>query len=164
MAVTVCKQSIQVSRYLGLGDLPVLTGIEAASQAFKKGAPLKDSSGKLAILGADDVTGLLGIAQHDATGVTNDEVKFVPPLPGVVFCAELNHTTNGTATIEQTDMYAKYGLSMASTDKRWYVDKEETASGTTDEILQIVGFLDPVGTVKGRVEFIFLANSVAWAS
>lgn len=163
MAVTVCKQSIQVSRYLGLGDLPVLTGIEAASQTFKKGAPLKDSSGKVAILGVDDVTGVLGIAQHDATEVADSEVKFVPPLPGVVFCAELNHTTNGTATIAQTDMYAKYGLSLASTDKRWYVDKEETAAGS-DEVVQIVGFLDPVGTVKGRVEFVFLASSVAWAS
>ncbi len=162
MAKATAKQSIQVSRLLGLGAAPVLTGVEAASQTFKKGAPLKNSSGKLAIAAEDDVaTLLIGIAEHDAAGVTDTAVKMVPVLPNVVFCAELSDETDGLVTLAQTHMWGKYGINV-TTDGKWYVDTDETTVGTNVAAV-VVGFRDPVGTVNGIVEFVFKQLTPIWA-
>lgn len=50
-----------------------LTGIEAATQSFKKGTPLINSSGSLAAVAADP-TAIRCISLKDATGTTGKTV------------------------------------------------------------------------------------------
>lgn len=61
-------------------------------------------------------------------------------------------TTDADGTIAQAQLGAIYGLTQDATTKYWYVDidKNGTSSGAC---VEIVGFIDPVGTLHGRVMF-----------
>jgi hypothetical protein len=155
MAKATAKQSIQVSRYLGLKSEPSVHAPEGASQTFKKGAPVKVSAGQAVVLVESDVTGIIGIAAHDASGVQGDDVKIVPAMPGVVFQAELSDTTDGKYTSQAGDLYADFGLQV-TTDGKWFVDNDEAGA---EQVVTVIGFIDPVGTENARVEFVF-KNSV----
>lgn len=155
MAKATAKQSITVAKYLGLTAMPSMPGIEAASQSWKKGAPLKNSSGKVAILTETDVAGILGIAAGAASGVTDRQCHIIPALPGVVFQAELSDLTDGAYTLAQTDIWGDFGLNV-TTDGKWFVDADEAGG---EQVVTVIGARDAIGTSNAIVYFVF-KNSV----
>jgi hypothetical protein len=63
-----------------------------------------------------------------------------------------NSATAADAVLAQTQLYAIFGLTQDATTLFWYVDNNitTTAGGAC---VQVVGFIDPIGTLNGRVEF-----------
>lgn len=147
-----------VSKGLGLNAKPTLTGIEAAGQTFLKGALLVNSSGSVAGAGTNP-TGILGVAEEDATGTTGNAVRFIPALPHVLFEARL--LASGSAhTLVQANLYAEYGVTVDA-DGYWYVDVDKT---TTNGRFKILEFVDPVGTSSARVRGVFTYDATLYAA
>lgn len=140
----------QLSHFSGPGrtSVPVRTsgGVEAASQSWKGGAPLIRSSGKLAIGTEDMTSGVVGFACSNATGVTSAAVAYVPAVPGIEFEATLEDGTSGDHALAQTDMFVAYGIAV-TTAGLWYVDFAETSNVA----VVVTEFVDPIGTVQGRI-------------
>jgi len=128
-------------------------GIEAASQTWKVGAPLVNSSGSLAeaTTGTTGYAGLIvGFALGPATGVTGADVMFVPCIPTASFAGTVDGTlvaTNapGTGSVAQTAVWGGIGLQKDAASGLWYF----CTTGTASFIL--TGLIDPAATVNGRV-------------
>jgi len=143
------------------GSIPIGKGIEGASQAYKKGAPLINSSGKLVIASGaplDTADSIVGFALRDATGVTDSEVLYVPALKGIiVFSAMLEDNVNFNHVLAQANQYTKYVILEDTTSKAWFLDENNTTNG----IALVIGFQSDVGTTKGRVYFILTGGTLA---
>jgi hypothetical protein len=136
---------------------PIWHGLEAAAQSWKIGALLVDLNGTVVVGAADPGLGtILGVATGKATGVTGADVTFDAALSWAIFEGNLDDTS-GTYVSLATDLYARRGLNVSS--GVFYVD----ASDSTNIRVCIVGFRDPVGTVNGRVYFVFLPNSTRFS-
>lgn len=150
--------SLRVARYNGLSFEPVHSGIEAATQTWKKGAPLVYASGKLTeATDAADQAAMAGMAAHVASGVTDTAVKYVPFIPGVVFEVTLMTGAEADFTLVQTNIGLAYGIAKAVSGA-WFLDNADT----TNPEFRVVGFKDPVGTVNGRVYAVPLAAETIW--
>lgn len=131
----------------------ILHGIEAASQTWKVGAPLVNSSGSLAeaSTGTGGYAGtIIGFALAPATGVTGADVTFVPALQGLTMAGTVDGTlvaTNapGTGSVAQTAVWGGIGLQKDAASGLWFL----CTSGTASFI--IVELIDPASTVNGRV-------------
>lgn len=144
------SQSFRPAKMVG-GNEVAFTFLEAASQSFKEGAVLVWSSGKVAE-GGTDPSSIVGVAAHEASGVTDSAVMVYPALPNVVYRGVL--TTASTAhTLAQANLGAVFGIAKG-TDGAWFVDQSDTAAANVR--VRIVGFVDPVGTSDGEVLFTFL--------
>src|SRR5258708_6176670 len=143
------KPDIGISNWQDAG----LHGIEAATQTWKVGAPLVNSSGSLveATTGTTGYAGLIiGFALAPATGVTGADVEFVPALQGLCFAGTVDGTLSasnapGTGSVAQTAVWGGIGLQKDGASGRWYLCTTGTAS------FIIVGLIDPAATVNGRV-------------
>lgn len=69
---------------------------------------------------------------------TDGRIGFFQPNPDSVFTGTFGNNGN-TATPAQTDVGKKYGLTIDTASKYWYVDKNKTS---TDAVVVVVG-LDP---------------------
>jgi hypothetical protein len=172
MATESLVRQIDHFAVIGLMSVPVKTGpsglsvlgnsggVEAASQAWLSGAPLIASSGKLAEAATDPIAAILGFANADASGVTNQGASFIPAGPGLEFEATLENSSTGDLALALTHMYVKYGLKRITASKLWYVDQNDT-SGVA---VIVTGFVDPVGTIQGRVRVRLLNSAMAYVS
>jgi len=133
-------------RMEGLASTPLRSGIEAAGQTWKAGAPLISSSGKLAEAADDVVTGIVGFATTDASGVTDTPVDYVPAVEGIAFEATLEDQSGGDYALTQANLYLSYAL-RATAGGLWYLDQNDTPNAAAT-VIQLV---DPIGTVQGRV-------------
>ena len=155
MAKATAVQSITVDHFLGLTAEPIVDDtIEAASQTWKKGAPVKYVAGLVTEIVETDVVGIIGVCGHNASGVTSKPVKVVGTI-GVVFCAELSAVSTGLHTLAQADIGTEYGLDK-TTDGKWFIDYDDLGA---EQTVRIIGNKDPIGTVNGLVYFVF-KNSV----
>lgn len=131
---------------------------EAASATFKRGELVAFSSGKIAALSGTDPTmaSIVGIAMHDASGVTDDPVTVFVPDVDAIFSANLDP---GSVTAV-TDIGVRYGLEENSNIVN--VDKTDT----TNERVVVVALdkRDAVGDTQGRVWFKFLNDPMALTS
>jgi hypothetical protein len=131
----------------------VLRYPEDASETFKKGDPVKlGTDGQLTI--AVDTEGSLGIAEQNASGTENTEIRVTVHNFDDLYTASLSEA-GATHTLAQSDVglrcsYIKSTISGETT--KTVVD----ASDTQSDVLVIVGLKDPVGTVDGRVYFKWL--------
>ena len=142
----------------GLGAQPVVQGLEAASQSYTAGAPLKWVAGLLTeCTNAGDIATQIaaslfaGIASAPASGVANTRQLFVPyeTLTNSVMTV---FTTEITA-LAQTNVGAEVDLAKDGTTGFWYVDKTASASDN----VKIMALVDAVGeTDFGKVEVLFL--------
>jgi hypothetical protein len=140
------------------GGPGALTGIEAASQTWKIGAPLVNSSGKLAEASTSTSakSGIIGIALAPASGITNNPVQYVPLCPdGLSFQGTIDGTLSssnapGTGSLAQSGMYGGGTLQKDAASGLWFFNN--TATG--DFIF--VAAVSPLGTVNGRVRAVFL--------
>lgn len=162
MAGTVA-QGIKPRRVSGQTSIPLWSGPESALHTSKKGAVLVFASGYLDLGAVDLVNGIAGI-QQDAVGrnAASDglaDLTFVPALPGMRFEATLEDETNNNHALVATNTGLKYALQRDATNDRWFVDENDT----TNVSVLITKLLDPLTTVKGRVEFVFLADTTIFA-
>ena len=156
MALSVSgANSLKPSKGLGLHSTPSITYLEAASQTFVKGTPLVFTSGGSTVeQDTSDPAPIVGIAEHAASGTTNDPVRVVPAIPGKVFEGILGNGDLTDYTLAQTDVGDVYGLARDATNLGWFVDKQDTAVANVR--VRVVGLRDAAGTVNGRVYFVFL--------
>lgn len=138
---------------LGSSITPMLEGLEGATQSYKMGAILINSSGKL-VTGAADPTAatIAGLAVANATGTTDTRTPYVPLFPWgvpVVICLDDDSSTNAALTraTAQTDIGTDVALKIDAATGNWYLDPGDTSGAT----FRILAFVDPVGTIAGRV-------------
>lgn len=140
---------------LGLASTAWGEGVEAAAQTFKLGAPLINSSGRLAIGLADLMTGIIGFAAGAASGVTDAKISYWVATGGQVFEATLEDQAIEDHALVRADMFSKKALQVDSNGV-WYIDEND---GVNKSVV-IVGFRDAIGTVRARVYFIVLASAM----
>ena len=128
------------------GVIPLMAGVEAATQSWKKGAVLINSSGKIAIAAADPVAEIVGVAAGPASGVTDAEVLYYPARPGMVFEATFEDETNQDHVLVIANMFANFAVQLDS-NGIFYVDENDT----TNTGVVIVGYKDALGTTRARV-------------
>ena len=134
-------------------------GYEAATQSWKAGAPLKRSSGKLAVAGADNAADVVDVATEAATGTTNAKAAIVLAFPNTVFEATLEDETNEDHALVYANLYTDYALQVDSSGN-YYIDENDT----TNTSVMIVGAnksdID-AATVRARVLCVFLQDVLA---
>lgn len=139
----------QLDNFTSPGSLSVqvdTTQLEAATQSYLAGAPVKAVNGLITVFTEDGIAGLVGFACFNASGVTNNPTSIIPAVPGIEFEATLENGSTGDYALTQADLWAAYGLAVTA-GGLWYLDKAET----THKAAVITRLVDPVGTVQGRV-------------
>jgi len=164
MALTNLMKTARLAKLLDGASLPVLHGIEAATQSWLVGAFLIDddagsiieATSPLASTGKG-ISLTLGLATNAAKGVTGADVLFDKASDDTVFEMNLSDATAGTHTLVQADAWSTYAVTKDSTSGNWYLDAnaEATTGGGV-----VVGFKDPVGTVDARVYVILTHNLI----
>jgi len=150
MAIT---RSVEFMRTLTGTPALTQTFPEAASQTFKAGDLVYRNNGYVTVCGADPAL-ILGVALEDAHNASNDgdyDIQVLIINGWTEFIMQVYHSNAANNKIEASDLGKKYGIAVSS--NQWYVDKTDTSN--TRVIIH--DFLDPVGTVNGRVGVIFLA-------
>jgi len=134
------------------GSHLIRTGLEAASQSFKKGAPLVESSGYLAEAtggAALDIVGFAITEGHSDSSAGTSNVLYYPTELVPVWQGKLAATS--PHSLAQTDVFTEYGLHKTATGY-WYVDYDE--SSAAQKSASVVGLIDAVGTSDGWVRFV----------
>lgn len=156
MALTVTgAQSFRVATNIGVKNAPTLSYPEAASQTFKKGAPIIFTSGGTTVEeGGADPTSIIGIADHDGNNSTaSADLTYTTPLTEITFDGILGNGDTTDYTLLAADVGDKYGITKAA-GGGWFVDKQKTAVLSCRVV--VLSLKDPAGTVNGRVRFKFL--------
>lgn len=148
------RRPLTVGPQINSASISPFLGPESASETFLDGAVLiSDStdSNRLAEGGTNPID-IMGIAARAASAVTATMIPYYPALPGVVFEGSVDNASDlGNGAALASDFGAQYGLTRDS-GGTWYIDKAKTLD---DARVRILGFRDPVGTVQGRVYFVF---------
>lgn len=130
--------------------------VNGAATWVKGAVLIQNGSGELVEGGANPVN-IVGLAnaKHPPTNNWETDIgKHHPALPGVEFEASIDdNTALGTGAIAAADQYAAYGIT-EDANGVWYVDKGKVA--VADVRVRITKLIDEVGTVNGRVRFVFL--------
>src|SRR5713226_5116328 len=165
MANTSLQPIFPVEGALGGMSGPTLTGLEAATQTFKRGAPVVNSAGFLAEAAANPAA-IIGIARSDghnltvagvanaaSTGIidpTSPNQEFTPIQPSMIFEISVDKAAargGALAVLAQSDMWGDFGITKDSLGF-WYLDVDKAAA---NQVVVVVAFKDPAGTVNGRV-------------
>lgn len=123
---------------------------EAATQSFKKGELVILASGKVTVAGANP-TGILGVAAHDASGITDNPVNVYIANLDTIFVANLS--TGIASAITQVG--ARFGVTKVGTN--WHVDTAKTGA-TERVVVKKLDSRDAVGDTQGRVHVVFLGD------
>jgi hypothetical protein len=99
-------------------------GKEAASQTFKKGAPLVLNTGLLEEAGTAPAT-IIGFAAEDATGTTSAKCHYWPAKAGVKYQVVLDDA------LAQAQIGANYGIVKDPTTGYWYLLAADTGDQFT---------------------------------
>lgn len=156
MALTVSgAQSFRCATNIGVKNAPTLTYPEAASQTFKKGAPIVFTSGGTTVEeGGTNPTFIIGIADHDGQNTTaSAKDTATTPLTELTFEGILGNGDLTDYTLLAADVGDRYGITKAA-GGGWFVDKQKTAVLNCRVV--VLRLKDPAGTVNGRVFFKFL--------
>ncbi len=164
MATIKTYQSLKVAgkQHLSVGSHAVQTYKEAATQEFNAGAPLAAAAGKVAEITdpVADTEQIVGIALNDATGTTDDDALVVPALPGLVFEGVLANVADDLYALLAADVFKYAALRRDDTNDTWFLGANDShaTNPPAGAACKIVGLKDPVGTVNGRVYFVFVAQ------
>lgn len=137
---------------LAVGSHHIRNAPEAASQSFKKGAPLVESSGYIAEATSGAAVDIIGFAiteGHNDSSAGDHTVDYYPIELCPVWLGKLAGASQHT--LAQTDLWTEYGLAKNSSGY-WYVDYDE--SSAAHKSASIVGLVDDVGTSNGWVKFV----------
>jgi len=159
MPLTSAPKRAQLVKTLGKTSEVVLHGFEKATQTWKIGAFLiDDGAGRLTVSTSPiDASAVdkrtLGMALADATGVTDADVPFAFVGADVVFMGTLSDSTAGTHTLALTDLYETFPIVLDGAFSTGFYYLDANAVSDTGGAL-VIGLVDPIGTVNGRVQFI----------
>lgn len=157
------RQSIRPAYRMGLASTPGDRSPESALQTFTKGAVLVASGGFLEEGGANP-TAIVGVADEPGQNGATDGAKtthYTPALSDIVFEAILDSAgALGARAIAATDLWTEVGITKHA-DGSWYLDVDKV--GATGRA-RIIRFKDPVGTLLGRVFFIFTIDGTIYAA
>lgn len=149
------RRPIQIAAPRGLSSDIATAPVDGAA-SWVRGAVVVNVSGELEEGGANP-TAIAGIATYThppTNSYATDIGKYHPALPGVEFEASVdNNGAIDTGAIAAAQQFAAFGITQDS-DGVWYVDLGKT--GATVVRVRVTRLLDPVGTVNGRVRFVFL--------
>lgn len=155
---TIVQRSFEVCKTIH-GNSPWEMGYpEAATQTWKKGAVLTlDASGRVVEAGADPAR-ILGVACADGQNLATAGLK-----DALVWIADGNTmfvgNLSGTSVTELVDVGRGYGVVKVGTI--WEVDKTDLANRRV--IVTELDNRDPVGSINGRVRFMFFPQFRALA-
>jgi len=136
---------------VAIGSHLLRTEKEAASQTFKRGAPLVASSGYLAEAtsgAALDIVGFAVTEGHNDSSAGTSTVQYVPTELCNAWQGKLAATAGHT--LAQTNLFTAYGLAK-NAGGYWYVDSDE--SSASQKSATVVGIIDAIGTSDGWVRF-----------
>jgi hypothetical protein len=162
MATIKAFQSLKVAgkQHTSVGSHALQTYKEAATQEFNAGAPLCNSAGRVAEITdpVGDTESIVGIAMADASGTTDTDVVVAPALPGMVFEGVLGNVADDDYEIAAADVFKLAALRRDDTNDTWFLGANDAhaTNPVAGAGCRIVGLKDPVGTVNGRVFFVFL--------
>jgi hypothetical protein len=148
---------IKPRRVSGQTSIPLWAGPEGASVTAPKGAVLIATAGFLVPAATQAVAGIFGIStttgHNDGTAATH-QMEYVPALPSMRFEATLVVDSTNTHILVATNLGIAYGLCIDVTNVRWFIDP----SDTSHDAVNVIQFVDAIGTVKPRVEFVFMSS------
>lgn len=127
-----------------------------AAATWERGAVLINVTGELEEGGVDpvNIVGLANAKMQPTNSFSTDLGKHHPALPGVEFEGSVDDSSAiDTGAIAAADQYTAFGITEDASGV-WYVDKNKTAA--TEVRVRVTKLLDTVGTVNGRVRFVFL--------
>jgi hypothetical protein len=81
-------------------------------------------------------------------------LSFIPALPGLIFEGCLEGTSSTAHPSTQASVWLQYGQDIDATNHRYYLNFDDT----TAKLFTVIRLLDPLGTVRGRVQFVFMAS------
>jgi len=157
----------------GHHSTPVRAYLEDASQTYKKGTPLVVTTagylGTAVVANPYNGGGLVGISVAPGSNVaagaadpnTGDKYHLCYPVSDqdTEFVGQLDASSTtlaaGTHALAQTDLWARYGITQDATSGLWYVN----FSDTSDLYAIITHLIDPIGTIAGRVGFVFIGTA-----
>ena len=138
---------------------------EAATQSYIVGAPLKFSSGGMAIISSVSSPTIAGIALVKATGVTAADAMVVLPYQSVQFEVSVDTTTtSGTAALgtgkpSDFTIGTSYELLLDSTSGNYYM-----GTGTSNAVFQLMGYdPDQKSVINGRVQVRILTSQTIYS-
>lgn len=134
MAASILQGILPVANLYGPNNAPIWHGIEAATQTYKYGTPLINSSGSLATAATLPTLGtVVGISVAKASGTTGADVPFYPILNGSIWeitADVLSSTTvTGTGVISQSDFWNKFNMSLDTVGVNFYLNQAGTNVG-----------------------------------
>jgi len=161
MATTRVLKPAAIYRQEGKDGLIIEDAVgEDASESWKAGAPVSRETGSTGSIvewpGGTDATLPIGIAAKDATGVTGAKVPHYEANDYNLFAMSV--VSNNTATALTVAMLGTaYSLIKAASGGNWYVDVNDV----TTKLVEVVGFIAPVGDTNGQVIVRFIGDHQA---
>lgn len=129
-----------------------LFGPKGAAEAWAEGAVLIEDAAQLDEAGADPAANtIIGVAAEPTTtaAAAGTLVPYYPNLPGQLWVGSLNVAAGGHV-LAAADFLTAYGMEIDA-DGIHYINQADAAGPTVN----VVGFVDPIGTANGRVIFVF---------
>lgn len=129
-----------------------LYGPKGTSEAWATGALLIEDAARLDEAAADPAANtVVGVAADPTTtaAAAGAMVAYYPNLPGQVWIGTLNVAAGGHV-LALADFLTAYGMEIDG-DGIHYINQADT----TGPSVNVVGFVDPIGTANGRVMFVF---------
>lgn len=145
----------------GWGNQMVYHGIEGATQSYKIGAPLVNSSGSL-IEASTNPTAVIGVAYAAASGITANDTLYMPAIGDTAyFLISIDKASaqgGANAKLAATNIYATYGITKDSTTGYWYLDVDKSGA---NQVVRVFGFptSTPAATVNGQCYVMWLRTS-----
>jgi len=142
------------------GDHKIRNFPEGASQTFKRGYPVifsavSNKEYEIIVWTADLTTGIIGVAQQDASGTEGTSIPVLMASPDAEFRAPIQ----SGGTIDYTDLSKQRGLVIDTTNTICRVDLSET-------VAKIVTITDLVvgtdGDINATVAFKFMQSTLAF--
>ena len=147
---------------------PMVIGYpEAAGETFVKGDPVKlDTAGRLLLAvdtegsGTPDRAGFFGIANQDASGITDAIVRVIIPTPHDFFAVSAS-AAGATRTVVRADVGLRCSWIKSTITDNTTKSVLDTSDTTAAQLhWEIIDNLDAVGVVNGR--YLARVSSVAW--
>lgn len=167
-------QPIACVEGFGTHSIPMVPNqLEGSGATFKKGNPVVWTSGVIQIAGTTPTSGVVGIANNDASGTANTAVGVIPALPSLIFeisidGAASNSNAPGTGSLAQSAVGNIYGITEDEASENWYLDTSKSGS---NQVVRLVGFQtnatsgsNDAGVVNGRALVQFLGDVSVWTA
>ena len=158
---TIATKAAEVVGHWGFPGVTIETasGLEAASQSWKKGAFLYFVDGLLTVCAADSNV-ICGIALKDATGVTSARAAYIPATPGLMLEISLKGAADVTALLAQTTLGVRYGFQLTSAGY-FVLDTSETTNGLGTVVkIELNTASGVIGDYDARVHWALGASAI----